>query len=105
MIGLSEIRLVEDFSCEGALELNLRAENTRNSRTFVQYVNLVVTWPNEWLSGEFRGKVVIYWSSEGNGYWSEQFSSGEFHVNHGKVYISNFLAGACELFCKIADSH
>ena len=63
MLGLSEIRLVEDSSCEGALELNLRAENTPNSRTFVQYVNLAVTWPNEWLSGEFRGKVVILWSN------------------------------------------
>ena len=63
MIGLAKIQLVEDSSCEGVLELNLRAENTRNSRTFVQYVNLVVTWPNEWLSGEFCGKVVILWSN------------------------------------------
>ena len=63
MIGLSKIRLAEDSSCEGALELNRRPENTQNSRTFVQYVNLVVTWPNEWLSGEFRGKVVILWSN------------------------------------------
>ena len=63
MIGLSEIQLVEDSSCEGALELNLRAENTRNLQTFVQYVNLAVTWPNEWLSGEFRGKVIILWSN------------------------------------------
>ena len=59
MLGLSKIRLAEDSSCEGVLELNLRAENTRNSRTFVQYVNLAVTWLNEWLSGEFRGKVYI----------------------------------------------
>ena len=63
MLGLSEIRLAEDSSCEGALELNLRAENTRNSWTFVQYVNLAVTWLNEWLSGEFRGKVIILWSN------------------------------------------
>ena len=63
MIGLSKIRLAEDSSREGALELNLRAENTRNSQTFVQYVNLVVTWPNEWLSGEFCWKVVILWSN------------------------------------------
>ena len=62
MLGLSEIRLAKDSSCEGVLELNLRAENTRNLRTFVQYVNLAVTWLNEWLSGEFcviRGKVYI----------------------------------------------
>ena len=65
MLGLSKIRLAEDSSCEGALELNLRAENIRNSWTFVQYVNLVVTWLKEWLSGEFR-------------------------VIRGKVYISNF---------------
>ena len=63
MIGLSEIRLAEDSSCEGVLELNLRAENTLNSWIFVQYVNLVVTWPNEWLSGEFCGKVVILWAN------------------------------------------
>ena len=59
MIGLAEIRLAEDFLYEGALELNFKAENTRNSRIFVTYVNLVVTWPNKLLSGEFRGKVVI----------------------------------------------
>ena len=63
MIGLAEIWLAEDSSCEGVLELNLRAENTRNSRTFVQYVNFAVTWMNEWLSGEFCGKVVILWSN------------------------------------------
>ena len=61
MIGLFEIQLAEDSSCEGVLELNLRAENTLNSQTCVQYVNLAVTWLNEWLSGEFRGKVVIFW--------------------------------------------
>ena len=65
MIGLSEIRLAEDPSCKGALELNLRAENAQKLWTFVQYMNLVVTWPNGWLSGEFRGKVVILWSSGG----------------------------------------
>ena len=63
MIGLSEIRLAEDSSCEGVLELNLRAENTQNAWTFVQYVDLAVTWPNEWLSGEFHGKVVILLSN------------------------------------------
>ena len=64
MIGLAEIRLAEDFSHEGALELNFKAENTRNSQIFVKYVNLVVTWPNKLLSGEFRGKVVIMWSNQ-----------------------------------------
>ena len=63
MLGLSEIRLAEDSLCEGALELNLTAKNTQNSWTFVQYVNLVVTWPNEWLSHEFHGKVIILWSN------------------------------------------
>ena len=59
MIGLAKIRLAEDFSYEGALELNFRAENTRNSRIFVKYVNLAVPWPNKLLPGEFHGKVVI----------------------------------------------
>ena len=63
MLGLSKIRLAEDSSCEGVLELNFGAENTQNSWTFVQYVNLVVTWPNEWSSGEFCGKVIILWSN------------------------------------------
>ena len=72
MIGLSEIRLAEDSSCKGALELNFRAENTRNSRTFVQYVNLVVTWPNEWLSVNFVGKLSFCGRISGShGYWSE----------------------------------
>ena len=64
MIGLGEIQLAEDFSHEGALELNFKAENTRNSRIFVKYVDLAVTWPNKLLSGEFRGKVVIMWSNQ-----------------------------------------
>ena len=64
MIGLAEIQLAEDFSYEGVLELNFKAENTRNSWIFVKYVNLVVTWPNKLLSGEFRGKVVIMWSNQ-----------------------------------------
>ena len=59
MIGLAKIQLAEDFLHEGALELNFKAENTRNSRIFVKYVNLAVTWLNKLLSGEFRGKVVI----------------------------------------------
>ena len=59
MIGLAEIRLAEDFSYEGALELNFKAENTQNLWIFVQYVNLAVPWPNKLLSGEFHGKVVI----------------------------------------------
>ena len=64
MIGLAEIRLAVDFSYEGALELNFKAENTRNSWIFVKYVNLAVTWPNKLLSGEFHGKVVIMWSNQ-----------------------------------------
>ena len=64
MIGLAKIQLAEDFSHEGALELNFNAENTRNSRIFVKYVNLAVTWPNKLLSGEFRGKVVIMMSNQ-----------------------------------------
>ena len=67
MIGLAKIRLAEDFLHEGALELNFKAENTRNSQIFVKYVNLVVTWPNKLLSGEFHGKVVIMW-------WNQQVS-------------------------------
>ena len=63
VIGLAEIRLAEDFSYEGVLELNFKAENTRNSQNFVKYVDLAVTWPNKLLSGEFRGKVVIIWSN------------------------------------------
>ena len=65
MIGLAEIRLAEDFSHEGAPELNFKAENTPNSRIFVKYVNLAVTWSNKLLSGEFHGKVVIMWSNQG----------------------------------------
>ena len=64
MIGLAEIQLAEDFSHEGALELNFKAENTQNSWIFVKYVNLAVTWPNKLLSGEFRGKVVIMWLNQ-----------------------------------------
>ena len=64
MIGLAKIQLAEDFLHEGVLELNFKAENTRNSWIFVKYVNLVVTWPNKLLSGEFRGKVVIMWSNQ-----------------------------------------
>ena len=59
MIGLAKIRLAKDFSYEGALELNFKAENTRNLWIYVKYVNLAVTWLNKLLSGEFRGKVVI----------------------------------------------
>ena len=36
MIGLAEIQLAEDFLHEGALELNFKAENTRNSWIFCQ---------------------------------------------------------------------
>ena len=64
VIGLAKIQLAEDFSYEGALELNFKAENTRNLRTFVKYVDLVVTWPDRLLSGEFHGKVVIMWSNQ-----------------------------------------
>ena len=64
MIGLAKIRLAEDFSHEGALELKFKAENTRNSQIFVEYVNLAVTWPNKLLSGEFCGKVVIMMSNQ-----------------------------------------
>ena len=51
MIGLAEIQLAVDFSYEGALELNFKAENTRNLQIFVEYVNLAVTWPNKLLFG------------------------------------------------------
>ena len=64
MMGLAEIRLAEDFSHEGALKLNFKAENTRNSWIFVKYVNLAVTRLNKLLSGEFRRKVVIMWSNQ-----------------------------------------
>ena len=64
VIGLAEIRLAEDFSYEEALELNFKAKNTRNSWIFVKYVDLVVTWPNRLLSGEFCGKAVIIWSNQ-----------------------------------------
>ena len=64
MIGLAKIQLAEDFSHEGALELNFKAENTRNSWIFVKYMNLAVTWPNKLLSGEFCGKVVIMMSNQ-----------------------------------------
>ena len=64
MIGLAEIQLAEDFSYEGALEFNFKAENTRNSWIFVKYVNLAVTWPNKLQSGEFCGKVVIMWLNQ-----------------------------------------
>ena len=36
MIGLAKIRLAEDFSYEGALELNFKAENTQNLQIFCQ---------------------------------------------------------------------
>ena len=61
VIGLSKIRLAEDFSYEGVLELNFKTGNTRNLWIFVKYVDLAVTWPNRLLSGEFHGKVVIMW--------------------------------------------
>ena len=64
MIGLAKIQLAEDFLHEGVLELNFKAENTRNLRIFVKYVNLAVTLPNKLLSGAFHGKVVIIWSNQ-----------------------------------------
>ena len=64
MIGLAKIRLAEDFLYEGALELNFKAENTRNSQIFVKYMSLAVTWPNKLLSVEFHGKVVIMMSNQ-----------------------------------------
>ena len=36
VIGLAEIRLAEDFSYEGALELNFKVENTRNLWIFCE---------------------------------------------------------------------
>ena len=72
LLGLAKIRLAEDFLYGGALELNFKAVNTRNSWIFVKYVNLAVTWPNKLLSGEFCGKVVIMWSNQPVlGYWAE----------------------------------
>ena len=64
MMGLAKIQIAEDFLHEGVLELNFKAENTRNSQIFVKYVNLAVTRSNKLLSGEFRGKVVIMWSNQ-----------------------------------------
>ena len=63
MMGLAKIQLAEDFLYEGALELNFKAKNTRNSCNFVKCMDLAVTWPNRLLSVEFRGKVVIIWSN------------------------------------------
>ena len=60
MIGLAEIQLDEDFLHEGVLELNFKAENTRNSQIFVKYVNLAVTWPNKLLSDEWSNQRVSW---------------------------------------------
>ena len=40
MMRLAEILLAGDFSHEGALEWNFKAENTQNSWTSVKYVSL-----------------------------------------------------------------
>ena len=61
VMGLAEIQLAEDFSYEGALEWNFKAENTPKLRNFVKCMDLVVAWPNRLLSGKFHGK----WSSFG----------------------------------------
>ena len=70
MIGLAEIRLAEDFLHEGVLELNFKAENTRNLRIFVKYVNLVVTWLNKCCLVNFVGKWSLCGRISGSlGYW------------------------------------
>ena len=72
MIGLSKIGLAEDSSCEGVLELNLRAENTRNLWTFVQYVNLAVHGRMNGCLVNFVGKWSFCGRISGSlGYWSE----------------------------------
>ena len=91
MIGLAEIQLAADFSYEGGLELNFKAKNTRNLRIFVEYVNLAVTWLNKLLSGEFRRKVVIVWSSQRVSWLLVQiFFSREICVIRGKMHIIDF---------------
>ena len=56
VLGLVEIRLAEDFSSEGAWEWEIRT-------ILVKSMDLAVIWLNKFLSGEFRGKVVIIWSN------------------------------------------
>ena len=63
VLGLAEIQLGEDFSSEGHGNGALKPENVRNSCNFVNSTDLVVIWPNKFLSGEYRGKVVIIWSN------------------------------------------
>ena len=36
VIGLAKIQLAKDFSYEGVLELNFKAENTQNSQIFCE---------------------------------------------------------------------
>ena len=69
----------------GALELNFKAENTQNLQNFVQYADLVVTWPNRSLSGEFHGEVVNTVESEGLvAIGPKNFLSDEIRVIRGK---------------------
>ena len=49
-------------------------------------MDLVVIWPNKFLSGEFHGKMVIIWLDP-RVMWligTNKISSGEFCVFHGK---------------------
>ena len=87
VLGLAKIRLAEDFSSEGVCGNGaLKPENTRNSCNFVKSTDLAVLWPNKFLSGEFRGKVVIIWSNLAGlaAIGTNKFLSVEFHVFRGK---------------------
>ena len=63
VLGLAKIQLAEDFLSEGVWE-NLEIHEI--CAILVKSTDLVVIWPNKFLSGEFRvfrGKVVIIWPS------------------------------------------
>ena len=86
VLGLAEIQLAEDFSFEGAWEWSLKCEKHEICAICVKSTDLAVIWLNKFLSGEFRGKMVIIMSN----LWVTQllgqnkFLSGEFLVFCGK---------------------
>ena len=62
LLGLAEIQLAEDFSSEGGMGMELKNLKIHEIRAIcVKSTDLAVIWPNKFLSGEFRGKMVIIW--------------------------------------------
>ena len=64
VLGLAEIRLAEDFIVRGGMGMELKNLKIHEIHTIcVKSMDLAVIWLNKFLSGEFRGKMVIIWSN------------------------------------------